>query len=83
MDDDAANTTVVESIGRNSDGTARRNTSDLSTSSIIDGALTFDGTERNYGLESPWQPEKSTYNCEPHPIRFLADFVLDNARSIC
>ncbi|MFQ6036183.1 MAG: LamG domain-containing protein, partial [Sedimentisphaerales bacterium] len=44
MDDNAADTTVLDSSGRGNHGTAQRNTSALSTIGIIDGALTFDGT---------------------------------------
>jgi len=44
MDDDAADTTVVDSIGRGNDGTAQRNTEVLTISGMADDALSFDGT---------------------------------------
>ncbi|MFB0525665.1 MAG: LamG domain-containing protein [Phycisphaerae bacterium] len=44
MDDNAANTTVLDSSGRGNHGTAQRNTSSLTAAGIIDGALTFDGS---------------------------------------
>ena len=44
MDDNAANTTVVDSSGRGNHGTAQRNTSSLTAAGIIDGALTFNGS---------------------------------------
>jgi len=44
MDDNAANTTVTDSSGKGNHGTARRNTSVLSTPGKIDGALTFNGS---------------------------------------
>jgi len=43
MDDDADNTTVSDSSGEENHGTARKNTSILHTTGIIDGALDFDG----------------------------------------
>jgi uncharacterized repeat protein (TIGR02543 family) len=44
MNDDATNTTVVDSSGNGNDGTAQQNTSVLHTDGKINGALTFDGT---------------------------------------
>jgi len=44
MDDDAAGTTVIDSIGRGNDGDARRNTDDLTTAGAIDTALSFNST---------------------------------------
>jgi len=44
MDDDAANTTVVDSSGYGNDGTARQNTSVLSTTGKSGSALTFNGS---------------------------------------
>jgi len=44
MDDNAANTTVLDSSGRSNHGTARRNTSALSTLGKIGSALTFNGS---------------------------------------
>ena len=44
MDDNASSTTVVDGGGSNIDGTAQRNTVDLSISGAIDGALSFDGS---------------------------------------
>ncbi len=44
MDDNAANTTVTDSSGRGNYGIARRNTSFLSSSGKINGALTFNGS---------------------------------------
>jgi len=43
MDDNAANTTVLDSSGSGNHGTARRNTSALSTPGKIDSTLTFNG----------------------------------------
>lgn len=43
MNDNAANTTVVDSVGSNN-GTAQQNTSALHTTGKINGALTFNGT---------------------------------------
>ncbi|MHC4572163.1 MAG: LamG-like jellyroll fold domain-containing protein, partial [Planctomycetota bacterium] len=45
MNDNATNTTVVDSSGKGNDGTATRNTSELSTVGKIDGALTFNGID--------------------------------------
>jgi len=44
MDDSAADTSVVDTIGQGNDGTAQRNTENLTVSSMIDSALSFDGT---------------------------------------
>jgi len=44
MDDNAANKTVVDIIGRGYDGTARENTQNLTVSGMVDDALSFDGT---------------------------------------
>jgi hypothetical protein len=44
MDDDASNTTVLDSSCYGNHGTAQQNTSILHSTGIIDGALTFDGT---------------------------------------
>jgi hypothetical protein len=44
MNDNANNTTVVDSSGNGNDGTAQQNTSVLHTNGKINGALTFDGT---------------------------------------
>jgi len=44
MDDNASNTAVLDSSENENDGTARRNTSDLSTAGIISTALSFNGT---------------------------------------
>jgi len=44
MDDNASSTTVLDSSKNGSDGTARRNTSDLSTAGVISTALGFNGT---------------------------------------
>ncbi len=43
MDDNVANTTVLDSSGRGNHGTAQRNTSALSVAGMIDSALAFDG----------------------------------------
>jgi len=43
MDDNAPNTTVVDSSGGDKSGAARRNTSVLHTAGAIGGALSFDG----------------------------------------
>jgi len=43
MDDNAANTTVLDSSGKGNHGIAQQNTSALSTSGEIAGALTFNG----------------------------------------
>jgi len=43
MDDNAANTVVRDSSGRDNHGTAQRNTSTLATTGMINGALLFDG----------------------------------------
>lgn len=43
MDDDAADTTVVDSSVYGNHGTAQQNTSILHTTGIVDGALTFNG----------------------------------------
>jgi len=44
MDDDANNTTVADSVGGNN-GTAQQNTSDISITGMIDGALSFNGID--------------------------------------
>jgi hypothetical protein len=44
MDDNAANTTVTDSSGKGNNGTAQRNTSALATTGVIDGALSFNGS---------------------------------------
>jgi hypothetical protein len=44
MDDNSASTTVVDSSGFGNDGTARLNTSAITTTGRIDSALTFDGS---------------------------------------
>jgi hypothetical protein len=44
MNDNAGNTTVVDSSGNGKNGTAQQNTSVLHTTGKIDGALTFNGT---------------------------------------
>jgi hypothetical protein len=44
MNDNAANSTVIDSSGNDNDGTAQQNTNVLSTAGKIDGALTFNGT---------------------------------------
>ncbi len=44
MDDDASNTTVVDSSVYGNDGTAQQNTEDLNVSGVIEGALTFNGS---------------------------------------
>ena len=44
MNDSTANTTVADGSGKGNHGTARKNTSALSTTGKIDGALTFNGT---------------------------------------
>jgi len=43
FDDDAANTTVIDSSGNGNDGTAQHNTSTLHATDMLDGALAFDG----------------------------------------
>jgi formylglycine-generating enzyme required for sulfatase activity len=43
MDDNELNTTVIDSSGNGNNGTAQENTSVLHVTSIMDGALTFDG----------------------------------------
>lgn len=50
LDDDAANTTVVDSSASGFDGTASANTNTLNTNGIIDGALAFDGSTTNVDL---------------------------------
>ncbi len=45
MDDNAANTTVVDSSGNGNDGTAQQYTRDLSSTGRINGALNFNGTD--------------------------------------
>ena len=44
MNDNASNTTVVDSSGKGNNGTARRNTSALSTTGKVNGALSFNGS---------------------------------------
>jgi len=44
MDDDAADTTVIDSIGRANDGDARRNTDDLTTPGVTHTALSLNGS---------------------------------------
>jgi hypothetical protein len=44
MDDNAANTTVVDSGGGNYHGTAQRNTAAMTTAGRLNGALAFNGT---------------------------------------
>lgn len=44
MNDNAANTTVVDSSGNGNDGTTQQNTDQLHTDGKMDGALTFNGT---------------------------------------
>jgi hypothetical protein len=53
MDDDANSPTVIDSSANGNHGTARQNTEDLSTTGIIDGALTFNGTSDYINLASP------------------------------
>jgi len=43
MDDNGASRTVVDIIGRGCDGTARKNTQNLSVSGMVGDALSFDG----------------------------------------
>jgi len=43
MDDNAANTTVVDSSGNGNNGTAQRYTKHIATQGVIDGALAFNG----------------------------------------
>jgi len=43
MDDNAADTVLIDSIGRGNDGAAQQNTEDLTTSGVIDSALSFNG----------------------------------------
>jgi hypothetical protein len=44
MNDNEDNKTVVDSSGNGRDGTAQRDTNELHTTGVIDGALTFNGT---------------------------------------
>ncbi len=44
LDDNTNTTTVADNSGNGNDGTAKRNTSELSTTGVIDGALTFNGS---------------------------------------
>jgi len=44
MDDNSASTTVLDSSSNENHGTARQNTEDISTTGVIDDALTFNGT---------------------------------------
>jgi hypothetical protein len=43
MDDDASNTTVVDSSNYDNHGTAQQNTEGINATGVIDGALTFNG----------------------------------------
>jgi len=43
MDDNAADTVLIDSIGRGNDGAAQQNTEDSTTSGVIDSALSFNG----------------------------------------
>jgi hypothetical protein len=53
MDDNAGNTTVVDSSGNGNNGTAQQNTSVLQTFGPIDGALSFNGISDFVNLGSP------------------------------
>jgi hypothetical protein len=44
MNDNATNTTVIDSSGKGNNGTAQQNTENLHTTGKIDGALSFNGT---------------------------------------
>ncbi len=48
MDDNASNTTVVDSSVNGNNGTAQQNTDTLSTKGKIDGALNFNGSSDDY-----------------------------------
>ena len=52
MDDNAANTTVVDSSGNGNNGTAQQNTSALHTTGKIKGALTFNGSTDRIDVSS-------------------------------
>jgi hypothetical protein len=51
MDDNAANTLVVDSSRNGNNGIARRNTQDMHTIGVIDGALYFNGTSDYIDLQ--------------------------------
>jgi hypothetical protein len=53
LDDNAANTTVVDSSSFGNNGTAQQNTSILHATGIIDGALAFNGDNDYIELDSP------------------------------
>ena len=44
MDDNEANTVVIDSSDNGNHGTSQQNTDQLYTTGIIDGALTFNGS---------------------------------------
>lgn len=69
MNDNAASTVVVDSQGY-SNGTAQQNTEDLTTTGIIGGALSFNGTsdyiDTNDSFESVFQSDFSiSFWCKP------------------
>jgi len=60
MNDDAADTTVIDSIGSNT-GEAQQNTEDINTTGKINGALTFNGTTDYVDTNLPYSSSHKTF----------------------
>ncbi|MHC4630103.1 MAG: LamG domain-containing protein [Planctomycetota bacterium] len=94
MDDNAANTIVVDNSGSGNNGTAQRNTQEMHTIGVVDGAFNFDGTSDyidlgNISLPSGNSPRSISFwindvaSTNNHYIFFYGRTSINNRFSIC